>query len=651
MKIFLLLLFSIGYFKSESQITSPVIRANFGVDGDLSANYYNSLLLPGNDDWFNMTANNGSGIAIIDTTGAASIIAGYAADPTLRQQSFLRTMSVPPYSIVNNHLEVDAVFVRDYHGDDSTVFASGASKNGMSPQNWSCPVSQSVPAKNDILDIMTHLRRSGPNLSDSLWMFGGISIENTTGNRYFDFEMYQTDIYYDRSTLQFYNYGPDAGHTSWKFDASGNILSSGDIIFSANYGSSTLSSIEARIWVDSASMAVTPVAFNWSGTFDGATAGSQFGYAGISPKSSGTFYTGTANNFSTWAGAFQLVRGDNSVVTNYIPAQFMEFGVNLSKLGLDPATRLGGNPCEKPFRRILIKSRASTSFTAQLKDFVAPFNFFEVPSVNVATNTTALCGLIGTTELKITDRVPTSTYTWSTPNGNILQNNGDSSVVVDAAGTYIVTQKLQAVCPIYATDTVVVTSNPQCFILQKALKSFTGKPIDNNTTLNWTVNSNNGIKYFQVERSVDAVNFTPVGTGNIYTNDAEVVNYTLQDYLSHLNNSLIYYRLKIVGVDGQVAFSNVISLSGHGNEGGTVTIIPNPVKDVLRLNIFSPADANLFISIYDLTGKLMKNMHSTVQQGNTELTLTNFQAWPRGIYSMKTLLGKNLFVNKMVLVK
>ncbi len=651
MKSFLLIFSFLGFYQCESQITSAVIRANFGVDGDLSANYYNNLLLQGNDDWFNMTANNGLGNAIIDTTGAASLLAGYAIDPNLRQQTLLRTMSVPAFTVVNNHLLLDAVFVRDYHGNDSTVFASGASKNGMSPQDWSCPASQSVPNKNDILDVMTHLRRAGPNLSDSLWMFGGISIENTTGNRYFDFEMYQTDIYFDRSALQFSGYGPDAGHTSWKFDAGGNIVSSGDIIFSANYGSSTLSSIEARIWVDSASMAITPQAFNWTGSFDGAKSGSQFGYAGISPKTSGTFYTGTENNFSTWAGSFQLIRGDNSVVTNYIPGQFMEFGVNLSKLGLDPATRPGGNPCEKPFRRVLIKSRASTSFTAQLKDFVAPFDFFEVPSVSVASSTTALCGLIGTSELKITNPVATSTYTWSTFNGHILQNNQDTSVVVDAAGTYIVNQKLQSVCPTYASDTIVVTSNPQCFILQNLLKTFTGSLINSSASLNWAVTTNVGIKSFQVERSYDGVNFAPLSDGIVYANTKGITNYNSMNYIGYLNNFFVYYRLKLMGINGEEAYSKVVKISSKQSNNGMVMIIPNPVKDIMRLNVFSPEDATLELSIFDFAGKIMKTLNTNVQKGNTELSIDNFQNWPRGVYSLKTLLGDNLFVNKMVLIK
>src|SRR5258706_14544820 len=206
-----------------AQITTPIIKANFGIDADLRASFFNGALQSGNDDWFKMPGIAGTGEGVIDTTGAAAIVARYAIDPNFRKLPFYRTMKYPAYTVVNNRLLIDAVFTRDYHGDDSTMFASGSNKNGMSPQTWTCPVAQSVPDKNEILDMMCHVRRAGPNTTDSLWMIGGVSIENTTGDRYFDFEMYQTDIYYDRASQGFYGYGPDAGHTSWKFEAPGNI--------------------------------------------------------------------------------------------------------------------------------------------------------------------------------------------------------------------------------------------------------------------------------------------------------------------------------------------------------------------------------------------------------------------------------------------
>jgi len=241
---------------SYAQISSATIKANFGVDADLRANYFALSNLSGNDDWFS-NSNTGTGVAVIDTTGAAAIYNNYILSVASRNTPIIRGMSYPPFSVVNNSLLMDAAFVRDYNGNDSTVFASGSNKNGMTPADWSTPISQSVPDKNEILDVFVHVKREGRTAADSLWMFCGISIENTTGNRYFDFEMYQSDLSYNINTHNFSGYGPDAGHTSWVFDASGNVIKAGDIILTSEYGSGGLTLIEARIWINKNSLSIT----------------------------------------------------------------------------------------------------------------------------------------------------------------------------------------------------------------------------------------------------------------------------------------------------------------------------------------------------------------------------------------------------------
>ena len=653
MKSIIPLFLFVGFINcARAQIITPIIKANFGVEADLEANYYKSNVQNANDDWFNNSPAAYTGRGVIDTTGAAAIVARYATDPAFRQLPFYRTMSVPAYSIVNNRMWIDALFIRDYHGNDSTIFASGSSKNGMSPKDWSCPVAQSVPDKNEILDMMVHVRRAGPDISDSLWMFGGLSIENTTGDRYFDFEMYQTDIYYDRPTLKFYGYGPDAGHTSWKFDGAGNITAPGDIIFSADYGNSTLTSIEARIWVDKSALSISPTAFSWNGTFDGASSGSQFGYAGIVPKSSGAFYTGIENTDKkgTWAGPFSLVRGDNQIVTSYTAGQFMEFGVNLTKLGLDPVTLLGGNDCGMPFRRVLVKSRASTSFTAALKDFVGPFDFFLAPRAMMSADTTSLCGLVGTSRIDVINPTSTSSYTWSTPDGHIDVYNSPTSITVDTPGTYIVTQRLQSGCPVYATDTVVITTNPNCFILQNSA-DFKGRLSDNQALLNWSTPSNKEIKYFEIERGPDGSNFSPISKINPKFSSEDITNYNLTDNVNVAGNPFIYYRLKTVGYDGQVAYSKIVRLYTGEKQRENIIITPNPVKDVMNLDISSSIRGIAELSIYNVAGKQMMQLPISVQKENTTAEVTGFQSWPAGVYSVKVTLGNGVFIKRIVLIK
>ncbi len=635
---------------ANAQITTPVLKASFGVDGDLRANYFNGFV-SFNDDWFN-NGTAGSGVFVIDTTGSASIVSRYATDLDFRKLPFYRTMRYPAFTTITSRLLIDAVYIRDYHGDDSTIFAAGASKNGMSPADWSCPVAQSIPDKNDILDMFVHVRRAlGTTGTDSLWLFGGVSIENTSGSRYFDFEMYQTDIYYDRPSLKFYGYGPDAGHTSWQFDATGNITIPGDIVFTAEYSSSTLSAIEARIWVDRAALSITPLDFNWTGSFDGASASSQYGYAGILPKTGGIFYTGLESKNNTWAGPFQLVLGNNTLATNYTAGQFMEFSVNLTKLGLDPVTLLGGNACGMPFRRVLVKSRASTSFTAALKDFVGPFDFFLAPRAIAAANIPFFCGVIGTSHIEVTNPISTSTYNWSTPDGSIIGSSSGQGIDVNAPGTYIVTQQLQNGCAVYATDTVVISYDGTCSVLETNLSGFRGRAFDHQVRLDWTVTENQDILNFVIERSTDGISFKPVSTLQAHSPQTSLMGYGTNDDVHQVASSRVFYRLKITNKDGRVKYTKAISLSLVESNTDGMSIAPNPVRDIMQINISSAKDKKAQLFIYDFEGKLVRTENTNIQRGNSVITVSGLQTWPRGVYSVTVVIGDDRFVKKMVLTK
>ncbi len=78
----------------KAQTTTQVLKAGFGADGELRANFYSNIPQSGNDDWFSMSA--GSGNFVIDTTGAASIVSRYATDAAFRKLPFYRTMKVDP---------------------------------------------------------------------------------------------------------------------------------------------------------------------------------------------------------------------------------------------------------------------------------------------------------------------------------------------------------------------------------------------------------------------------------------------------------------------------------------------------------------------------------------------------------------------------
>lgn len=657
MKRFLLLVFLAGHHLATSaQITSPVIKARFGVDGELRANFFNGLVQTGNDDWFNLNAADTSGKFVIDTTGAAAIVAGYLSDVSpwpRRMASHFRTMSRPTFSIVNNRLWLDALWVRDYHGNDTTVFTSGSDKNGMSPEFWTGGV-QGIPDKNDILDVFVHIRRAGPNTTDSLWLFGGLSLDNTTGNRYFDFEMYQTDINYDRISGNWYGYGPDEGHTSWEFGPTGNIIKAGDIIFSAEYQSSTLTLVQARIWVKRTVWQTTvPSAFNWSGLFDGASASSEYGYASILPKTAGAFYMGLGSSINTWAGPFRVVFQDNSLNTTYAKDQFMEFSVNLSKLGLDPAGLIGGDICGTPFNRIVVKTRASSSFTAELKDFVAPTDLFLAPRVDIITETPYICDTIGIARIDVRNPQMSSYYEWTTPNGRIIFPTPaiGSYIIVDTPGIYICHQRLQAGCSIYASDTIEIFPFLPCGVLSGNLYDLSGLERDGKVRLTWKVMNNELIDHFDIERSTDGINFTTIGSKDPIAGVTGNANFMYVDTLRGTIQPAYYYRLKFQERhSSRQQYSPVIRISPFRSGESSLHLIPNPVKNVLQVTINVRTATNMKVYLYDAGGKLVFRVSRDLQAGNNVITLDEFAGKHPGVYTLVVAAGEQLHSRKLMVV-
>jgi len=637
---------------TSAQITTPVVKAGFGVDADLKGRIVNGALQT-SDDWYVFPGTAGTssnGTQVIDTNGAAAIINGYTTDVSpwkKRMASFYRGMARPPYSIVNNRLWLDALFVRDYHGNDTTVFTSGADKNGMSPQFWSGGI-QGIPDKNDILDMFMHVRRAGPNTTDSLWFLGGLSLDNVTGNRYFDFELYQTDIYYDRVSARWYGYGPDAGHTSWQFDASGNIIKPGDIILTASYQSSSLTNIEARIWIDKASLSITPVAFNWSGQFDGASAGAQFGYASILPKTAGAFYTGMQCGNNEWPGAFNLILQDNSMVTKYSANQFMEFSVNLTKLGLDPVTAFGTDVCGTPFNRIVVKTRASESFTAELKDFVAPIDLFLAPRVDVLANVPILCATRSVSDITVQNPSGSSYYSWSTSNGHIVGSTTGTSITVDSPGTYIVTQRLSAACNPYAYDTVSITYDTSCKVLESSITSFRGAISDAISMLNWTTNANNGTEYFEVERSLDGRNFTTISKIIAQHSENSIGDYSFTEDVSSFKTPYVFYRLKIRMTSKVVVYSSILRLNLPISQND-VLMYPNPANDHVQIALFSTKKQQLKMLVYDFTGLLVEVKNLPLQQGTNVFSVETGK-WKPGSYVVQ-LVTDNQTIHKKLIIQ
>ncbi|HUS02961.1 MAG TPA: T9SS type A sorting domain-containing protein [Chitinophagaceae bacterium] len=468
------LLLCIGYTTYSQTIIPGGVPGKFGIDGDVKSDtlaFGTSMpAAPGTDDWFRK--NGGTGLGIIDTTGAAKAkIKLSLTGDTLLDMPF----KFNRFSLQNGNLLLDGRYSRDGAITDFTYF-TGSSQNAQDPTTWNGSTSVGSPLdKSDIVDTYIHLRRDGPNLTapnqSHLFLMLGATIVSTAGSHYLDFELYKERIYYSQPTGKFANSGPtwSGGHSLWEFRSDGSVNEMGDMQISFSFNNTTVTSTNIYIWVSYWSyLTVTPERFRFvPNTFiSGTLAG--YGYAEITALTSGGTLPiwGQVNSTNIpapdWGTTSKDIgaNGTNYYSAQYAPGQFAELAIDFTALGTDPSFNPYYNPCQPPFTRFIGKTRSSSSITAALKDFTGPYPFVEdyTPPANITPPAHLSCNTLVINLQPDSIKTP-GVYEWSTSDGNILTPNKDTPYIsINKAGTYVLKTRTYKGC-FSRQDSVVIKSD------------------------------------------------------------------------------------------------------------------------------------------------------------------------------------------------
>jgi hypothetical protein len=490
-----ILIMAITVADLTAQPGNGCLSGRFGIDGGLYSGTIEygdgqePASPPQSNDWFQGAA----GLGVIDETDPATIEALLMGpgNPT-----YERRLAANALSVNEGQIWIDAIFARDQFGGtgatDPTSFLT-ASKNAENPAIWD-PGPSNVLGKNDIIDLGAFMFRDGLTLeTGDLWFVGLYNMAEPGGTSYMDFEFFAEEVSYDPGS-GFTSGGPQLGHTAYNFDGSGNITKVGDFIFSVSLlGSGP--EVDTRLWVSRSdwnalngpSQGSTPT-FQWTGTFDGAYNNAPFGYAGIEPLGPDqvcgyTNQTGETPQAPPWGTKNTK---SHTFATTYQANSISEVAINLTAMGMDHVTLEGLDDCDFPLSSFLVKTRASASFTAQLKDFAGPFSWADLDFTTEISNTEISCDNETATITSIPERTD-SDYTWTTIDGNILSGQGTSQIVVDKPGTYEVEIITPDGCPNTGASATVGIDPAFPFFDGPPTFTFTGDCEGTNGTITATV--------------------------------------------------------------------------------------------------------------------------------------------------------------------
>jgi hypothetical protein len=118
--------------------------------------------------------------------------------------------------------------------------------------------------------------------------------------------------------------------------------------------------------------------------------------------------------------------------------------------------------------------------------------------------------------------------------------------------------------------------------------------------LNFTTTNELDVASFDVERSADGSSFTTIGT---VTGEGANGQYVFID--AQPLPSMNYYRLKMINHNGDYSYSKIVPI--RYDKIASITIFPNPVKDVVNVQLQVPSGV-VSLQIIDAMGRRVKTI-------------------------------------------
>lgn len=202
------------------------------------------------------------------------------------------------------------------------------------------------------------------------------------------------------------------------------------------------------------------------------------------------------------------------------------------------------------------------------------------------------------------------------------------------------------VTPFVDDGTAII--GPMGIGLPVKMTEFTVQLQNDNAMLRWTTVSETKNDHFDIERSVDGINFSKMGTVSGSGTTTDNKNYQYSDPL-YTSAKVIYYRLKVVDIDNKGSYSKIVALRLSGLLNlKNFTVYPNPFNNELKLQITSVSETSIKIRINNNSGQLESNYTITVQPGENIVVLTNLETLKPGMHFMEIISEDGKFTQKII---
>lgn len=204
----------------------------------------------------------------------------------------------------------------------------------------------------------------------------------------------------------------------------------------------------------------------------------------------------------------------------------------------------------------------------------------------------------------------------------------------------------------YATEFNCL-SYPQQATLPVRLLTFNGSYRNQATQLAWETDNEVNFDRFEIERSDNGTTYMMVGAKNsVSSSQSSRQSYNYTDDLSSVAGNVFYYRLRMIDIDGQYKYSNVIMIRRESTAINGIVINPNPVVNgMATIRFTSTGTQAVTMRVIDMGGRTLLTQQNRVYNGNNSISLNNLDRLQPGIYLLQLANGDELTTIKFNIAK
>jgi hypothetical protein len=184
-------------------------------------------------------------------------------------------------------------------------------------------------------------------------------------------------------------------------------------------------------------------------------------------------------------------------------------------------------------------------------------------------------------------------------------------------------------------------------ILPVELLLFTAQAEGNEKArLNWTTGKEIDFGGFDVERSIDGLNWKQIAFVHANSNGDDNNNYIFYDQNPEQGRS--YYRLKMISSDGNYQYSTVRTIDIKKLEGG-LKLWPNPAKTFTSVTFTLDRNETGTLSVIAANGIKVIHKPVTLSRGLNQVPLENLGTLTPGVYVIQVATPGNTMSVKMTI--